>query len=293
MPPLINVQKISKAFGANPLFQNISFTVSEGDRIGLIGPNGSGKSTLLRMLAGEVEPDEGEIAVRKRLRLSLRRAGLGLRGRTQRCDRWSRVRWCGRRCRSRSVARALPRLWAAPASKTLKPRATSLSGGWQKRLAIVEALVQAPGHSSAGRTHESSRPGGNRVAGRTSGAGRLRLCGDQPRPLFSGECRHRDGGTEPRVSRRAAARARKLHHISGEERRISARAIEAPGSAGESGSLGNRMAAPRSKSAHQKIEGAHRQGRRTDGRTCRPECENPNFAAHRSISPPPIERPSA
>ena len=70
MPPIINAQGISKSFGANPLFQNVSFTVSEGDRIGLIGPNGSGKSTLLRILAGEVRPDSGEIAVRKRIRLT-------------------------------------------------------------------------------------------------------------------------------------------------------------------------------------------------------------------------------
>src|ERR1700722_2745157 len=70
LPPIINAQGISKAFGANPLFQNISFTVSEGERIGLIGPNGSGKSTLLRILAGDVSPDSGEIAARKRIRLS-------------------------------------------------------------------------------------------------------------------------------------------------------------------------------------------------------------------------------
>ncbi|MGA6950993.1 MAG: ATP-binding cassette domain-containing protein, partial [Candidatus Sulfotelmatobacter sp.] len=70
MPPIINAQGITKAFGADPLFQNVSFTVSEGDRIGLIGPNGSGKSTLLRILAGTVSPDSGEIAVRKRLRFS-------------------------------------------------------------------------------------------------------------------------------------------------------------------------------------------------------------------------------
>ena len=65
MPPILNAQGISKAFGAKPLFQNVSFTVSEGDRIGLIGPNGSGKSTLLAMLNGQVQPDSGDVAVRK------------------------------------------------------------------------------------------------------------------------------------------------------------------------------------------------------------------------------------
>src|SRR5437763_8203245 len=69
LPPIINAQRISKAFGAKPLFQDVSFTVSERDRIGLIGPNGSGKSTLLRILAGTEEPDSGNIAIRKRLRL--------------------------------------------------------------------------------------------------------------------------------------------------------------------------------------------------------------------------------
>ena len=69
-PPIANAQEISKAFGANPLFQNVSFTISDGDRIGLIGPNGSGKSTLLRILAGDVAPDSGEVSLRKRTRLA-------------------------------------------------------------------------------------------------------------------------------------------------------------------------------------------------------------------------------
>ena len=64
------MRSIAKAFGAEPLFQNVSFTVSEGDRVGVIGPNGSGKSNFLRILAGSLTPDEGEIAFRKRLRLS-------------------------------------------------------------------------------------------------------------------------------------------------------------------------------------------------------------------------------
>ncbi|HEY1255795.1 MAG TPA: ATP-binding cassette domain-containing protein, partial [Terracidiphilus sp.] len=68
MPPILNAQSVTKQFGARPLFQNISLTVEEGDRIGLIGPNGAGKSTLLAILAGQMEPDSGELAVRKRAR---------------------------------------------------------------------------------------------------------------------------------------------------------------------------------------------------------------------------------
>src|SRR5712692_4632881 len=70
LPPIINAQGLSKKYGIAPLFENISFTVNEGDRIGLIGPNGSGKSTLLRILDGRVQPDSGDVAIRKRTRLS-------------------------------------------------------------------------------------------------------------------------------------------------------------------------------------------------------------------------------
>ena len=68
MPPILNAQSITKQFGAKPLFKDISLTVEDGARIGLIGPNGAGKSTLLAILAGQVEPDTGELAVRKRAR---------------------------------------------------------------------------------------------------------------------------------------------------------------------------------------------------------------------------------
>ena len=70
MAPILNAQGISKQFGADPLLRNVAFTVEERARIGLIGPNGSGKSTLLGILAGEIEPDSGEVAARKRTRLS-------------------------------------------------------------------------------------------------------------------------------------------------------------------------------------------------------------------------------
>ena len=67
MSLLMSCQALAKSFGAERLFENISFTVSTGERLGLIGPNGSGKSTLLRILAGEISADEGVVAPRKLL----------------------------------------------------------------------------------------------------------------------------------------------------------------------------------------------------------------------------------
>jgi ATP-binding cassette subfamily F protein uup len=143
LPPLINAQVISKTFGANPLFENVSFTVSEGDRIGLIGPNGSGKSTLLRILAGEINPDSGEIAVRKRLRFtyveqeSKFNSGQPVRSVVESALQASSVPESERGTRfAETLGRA--------GFDDFDALATELSGGWQKRLAIVEALVQAP-----------------------------------------------------------------------------------------------------------------------------------------------------
>ena len=56
MAILLDVQQLTASFGARPLFQGISFTVDEKERIGLIGPNGAGKSTLLRILAETPRP---------------------------------------------------------------------------------------------------------------------------------------------------------------------------------------------------------------------------------------------
>ena len=143
MPPIINVQKISKAFGANPLFENVSFTVSEGDRVGLIGPNGSGKSTLLRILAGDVEPDNGEIALRKRARVSyVEQDSIFKDGATIRSVIEAAFERVGVPSSDRGTrfAETLGRA----GFENVDAEAASLSGGWKKRLAITEALVQGP-----------------------------------------------------------------------------------------------------------------------------------------------------
>jgi len=126
-----------------PLFRNIAFTIAEGDRIGLIGPNGSGKSTLLQILSGTTEADSGEVALRKRTRLSLVHQESQFAG-------GQTVRTVIEAALERSAVPADER--AARFAETLgraglddlDAPAESLSGGWRKRLAIAEALVQQP-----------------------------------------------------------------------------------------------------------------------------------------------------
>jgi ABC transport system ATP-binding/permease protein len=141
--PIVNAQGISKAFGANPLFQNVSFIIADGDRIGLIGPNGSGKSTLLRILAGLIDTDGGEVSFRKRTRLacveqdSRFEAGATVRSVVDSALDRSGVTGTERGARfAETLGRA--------GLEELDMLASQLSGGWQKRLAIVEALVQHP-----------------------------------------------------------------------------------------------------------------------------------------------------
>jgi ATP-binding cassette subfamily F protein uup len=129
MPPIINAQGLSKTYGIAPLFQNISFVVNEGDRIGLIGPNGSGKSTLLQILEGGIRPDAGEVAIRKRTRLVY----------VAQHSEFTADQTV------RSIVKDGLEVELGRAGFTdLDVTSGSLSGGWRKRLAIVQGLVQAP-----------------------------------------------------------------------------------------------------------------------------------------------------
>ena len=69
--PFLDVQNLTKSFGALVLFENISFSVAQGQRVGLIAKNGTGKSTLLSLLAGNDSPDSGSIIFRKDIKVGI------------------------------------------------------------------------------------------------------------------------------------------------------------------------------------------------------------------------------
>ncbi|HIS03298.1 MAG TPA: ABC-F family ATP-binding cassette domain-containing protein [Candidatus Pullichristensenella avicola] len=68
---LMTVQGVSKSFGMNCVLKDVSLTLRQGARMGLIGVNGSGKSTLFRLIAGQMEPDEGAISLMRGTRVGM------------------------------------------------------------------------------------------------------------------------------------------------------------------------------------------------------------------------------
>jgi ATP-binding cassette subfamily F protein uup len=140
---LLNVQGLKKTYGAAPLFQNVGFNVSEGDRLGLVGPNGSGKSTLLEILAGRREPDAGEVAVKKNTRLAYVAQESSF-------DPAVSIRAVLRQAMGDAAVPSVEQdareaeTFGRVGFADLETDASTLSGGWRKRLAIACALVTAP-----------------------------------------------------------------------------------------------------------------------------------------------------
>jgi ABC transport system ATP-binding/permease protein len=125
---LIDVDRVAASFPTKPLFHDLSFTVSEGDRVGIVGVNGSGKSTLMRMVAGLEPPHDGEVR---------RRRGLTMATMWQRPD-----------LGSATVREAVGDDWRASASidrlglsDVVDRRVDQLSGGQGRRVALAAALV--------------------------------------------------------------------------------------------------------------------------------------------------------
>jgi ABC transport system ATP-binding/permease protein len=139
MAVLLSARALSHAFGARPLFTGVSFTLSDGDRVGLIGPNGAGKSTLLKIIAGSITPDRGDVARRGTLRSAYLEQVTDLPFETVREAVADRVPKDDHGDGEGLVDTWLNRLELEPDA-----RLSVLSGGWLKRVALARALVTDP-----------------------------------------------------------------------------------------------------------------------------------------------------
>lgn len=140
MTVILTAHSISKSFGTKILFSGLSFTISEGERIGLVGPNGSGKSTLLKILVGSESPNEGHISRRQGLRI----------GYASQMPEFPAIPLEEVLAQEASATHSLDPLTRARIllSKTQftdpTQNASTLSGGWKKRLDIARAMMKEP-----------------------------------------------------------------------------------------------------------------------------------------------------
>jgi ATP-binding cassette subfamily F protein uup len=146
MSILLTALDLHHAFGARPLFEGVSFTLADGDRVGLIGPNGAGKSTLLRILAGELAPDGGAVAARAGLRVAhlpqvpAFAPGVTVREAVRAGLPATSAGWE----HEARVDELLAKLDLGGAAAGADAAVERLSGGWQKRVALARALAADP-----------------------------------------------------------------------------------------------------------------------------------------------------
>lgn len=138
MTPYLDVQNLTKSFGAQVLFHNISFSVGEGQKVGLIAKNGTGKSTLLEILVGKEGYDDGQIIYRNDIRI-------GILEQTPKFDAEESVldACFNHEGNPDKILRAKQILTQLHITDLDQPMG-QLSGGQQKRVALANALLNEP-----------------------------------------------------------------------------------------------------------------------------------------------------
>jgi lipooligosaccharide transport system ATP-binding protein len=154
MPPLFEVQNLSKAFGSSQVVNNLSFSIAPGECLGVIGPNGAGKTTTIRMCLGLTRPDAGTIAA---MGYQMPHDALAIKGRLGVVSQLDTLdpdftcyenllvygRYFG--LPDKLIHSRIPGLleFASLTSKA-KAKPGELSGGMKRRLSLARALVNDP-----------------------------------------------------------------------------------------------------------------------------------------------------
>ena len=139
MQPLLDIQNVSKRFGERVLFEDISFSIGEGQRVGLIAQNGTGKTTLLSMLTGDESCDSGAIIYRNGIQVGY------LRQEPKFPEGASVLEACFHGVDFDDDAQLKAKqILTQLRIKDLNQPIAQLSGGQQKRVALAQALISNP-----------------------------------------------------------------------------------------------------------------------------------------------------
>ena len=136
--PYLDVQNLAKSFGALTLFENLSFSISEGQRVGLIAKNGTGKSTLLSIITGKESADSGSIVFKRDLRVAILEQSPIFNEEDSVLDACFNHKGDGN-----LILKAKQILTQLKISNLEQP-VGRLSGGQQKRVALANVLITEP-----------------------------------------------------------------------------------------------------------------------------------------------------
>lgn len=140
MAVLLNLDKISKSFGTKALFTDLSLTVNEGDRIGIIGDNGTGKTTLTKIMVNLEGADSGNIAIRKNLKTAYIPQVSNYEADATVWDIVAKTATTDFKNADVKTATAL----SIVGFDDYTVKVNTLSGGWSKRLDIACGIVNEP-----------------------------------------------------------------------------------------------------------------------------------------------------